>query len=276
MELLNPSPAPILPRTMWVLYRALMSTPGLTRRELTEAVCPSSMRDETPSNGAHVNRALDALIRYELVTIDENSDAETQTLTAAEDTSSQAFVRHVRWRMLTASEGVEPPPEDLRRGAAWLLTQPPQKRLDQRTADHEVPGLFINDTRWNTFTYWATFLGLGREWPLEPGGLTADPTHAVADVIRSSSGLPVGEDGMAIELESLVQRVETELPLIAGERFGAEHDVSHALAHALRSLGSQGLLFFERRSDARSVVRFPPLPGSTEEMYSHVLIRMDV
>jgi hypothetical protein len=81
---------------------------------------------------------------------------------------------------------------------------------------------------------------------------------------------------MAVEVESLVQHVETGLPTIKGELFGAEHDVSQALAHAFRALSSQGMLIFERRSDARSVVRFPPLPGATEEMYSHVLIRMDV
>lgn len=273
MELLNPSPAPILPRTMWVLYRALMSTPGLTRRELFEAVCPPAMRDETPGNGAHVNRALDALVRYGLVTIDGGPDPETQTLAAEANTSPAAFARLVRRRILIGSDGAEPLPDDLRRGAVWLLSQPPHKRLDQRAADHEVPGLFINDTRWNTFTYWATFLGLGREWPMEPGGLSADPTVAVADVIRFS--LAGFDLGLPIELQSLVQQVETELPVISNESYGAKHDVSHALAYAFRSLSSGGRLVFERRSDARAVVHFPPLPGGSEEIYSHVLIRMD-
>jgi hypothetical protein len=272
MELLNPSPSPILPRTMWVLYRALMSTPGLDRSELIEAVCPPTMIGETPGDGAHARRALDTLVRYSLISVEGQEGSET--LSVHDGTTAQAFVRNVRQAMLNASGGDEPPPDDLRRGAAWLLSQAPNKALDQRLADQEVPGLFTNDTRWNTFTYWATFLGLGREWPLEGGGLSADPTQAVADAIYFPSETPL-EVGTPMELQSLVQHVEAELPIISVDRDSSENELSHALAYAFRSLRSRGKLTFERRSDAPSVVRFPSISGAAEELYSHVTIGAD-
>lgn len=274
MELLNPSPVPILPRTMWVLYRALLSTPNLTRQELVEAVCPSTMVEETPGGGAHVKRGLDALVRYGLVLVENGSDSETQTLTAEGGANVHTFVRKVRRAMLDDSGGSEPPPDDLRRGAIWLLSQAPNKPLDQRLADHEVPGLFTNSTRWNTFTYWATFLGLGRDWPLDGGGLAVDPTNAVADAICFPLGKAL-DVGRPIELQRMVQHIEAELPILAAEPGTRDTGLSPALAYALRSLGSLGRLTFERRSDAPSVVRFPALAGASEELYSHVTLGAD-
>ncbi len=271
MEILNISPVPILPRTMLVVLRALEATPDLTRDELTEAVCPPTMIDETPQQGAHVLRALDALIRFGLVT--SSGDGEP-ILSAPKGEGKDAFVRKLRRVLLADPDPAvsEAQPDDLRRAIAWLLAQSPNKPLDQAGADHELPGLFTNNTRWNTFRYWAAFLGFGREWPLAGGGLSADPTAVVHDVLNrpSSSGI---EHGKALEVHRVLLHLHAELPILVPALTDESRNISLALAYALRSLNHAGKLKLEGRADSLNSVILPAGAGAPEEsLVSHVTI----
>lgn len=271
MEILNISPVPILPRTMWVVLRALMATPDLTRGELVEVVCPPTMLDETPQQGAHVLRAIDALIRFGLVM--SSGDGEP-TLSAPKGAGKDTFVRELRRVLLGDPDPdvSEPQPDDLRRGIGWLLTQSPNKPLDQAVADHEVPGLFTNNTRWNTFRYWAAFLGFGREWPLASGGLSADPTAVVHDVLKHPSKSEI-ECGTAMEVRRVLRHLHAELPILAPTLTAETRTISLALAYALRSLHNAGNLKLESRADSPDFVILPAGAGAPEDsLVSHVTI----
>lgn len=272
MELLNISPVPILPRTMWVAYRALQATPGLTRRELEDAVCPPAMREETPGRGAHTERAVDALIKFGLVGIESGTEADGRTLTASGDASLQSFTRKLRDCILGEPVTEEPMPQDLNRAVVWLLSQSPIDAYDRLRADKELGGFFVNDTRWNTFRYWATFLGFGREWPLEGGGLAVDPTPAVEDAIFNPKNSDV-VTGTSIEARQLVRHVQVEIPAFAQVSTNTVDSAPSSLAYAFQALQGSGKLKFENRSDSRSMVRFPAGAGAADDaVFTHVTI----
>ncbi|QCO97299.1 hypothetical protein FCN77_05675 [Arthrobacter sp. 24S4-2] len=274
MELLNISPVPILPRTMWVAYRALQATPGLTRRELEDAVCPPTMREETPGKGAHTERAVDALVKFGLVDIDEGTEGDGRTLSAPGHASLQSFTRNLRDCVLGAAVTEEPMPQDLNRAVVWLLSQSPLDAYDRLRADKELGGFFVNDTRWNTFRYWATFLGLGREWPLEGGGLAVDPTPAVEDAIVNPKGSEV-VTGTSIEARQLVRHVQAEIPAFVQVDTNQADSAPTSMAYAFRALQASGRLKFENRSDSRSLVRLPAGAGAADDaLFTHVTIEV--
>lgn len=272
MELLNISPVPVLPRTMWVVLRAIMATPGgLSRDEVINAVCPATMVAETPQQGAHVQRALDTLIRFGLVTSERESQ---QAVTAPKGEDRASFARRLRRTLLGDPDphASESQPEDLRRAVAWLLSQSPNKPLDQEVADQELPGLFTNDTRWNTFGYWATFLGFGREWPLTGGALSADPTAVVDDVLNHPGSSPI-ERGTAIEVQRVLLHLQAELSILAPTISDDRRAVAPSLAYALRSLEHAGKVKLEGRSDAPTSVTLPAgAGGPNDTVVSHITI----
>lgn len=272
MELLNISPVPVLPRTMWVVLRAIMATPGgLTRDEVIDAVCPATMVVETPQQGAHAQRALDTLIRFGLVTSERESE---QAVTAPKGEDRASFARRLRRTLLgdPDPDASEPQPEDLRRAVAWLLSQSPNKPLDQAVADQELPGLFTNDTRWNTFRYWATFLGFGREWPLAGGGLSADPTAVVDDVLNHPASSPI-ERGKAIEVQRVLLHLQAELSILAPTMSDDSRAIAPSLAYALRSLEHAGKVKLEGRADAPASVTLPAGAGAPNDtLVSHITI----
>ena len=66
LEILNPSPVAALPQTMWLIYRAVMENPGVTREEVLDRAVPTAMRAKTPGgDGSHAARAFEALIQLE-------------------------------------------------------------------------------------------------------------------------------------------------------------------------------------------------------------------
>lgn len=277
MELLNISPVAILPRTMWLVVRAIAATPGLTRSELRDAVCPPTLLPDTPvqneGGASHVKVALNAAIRFGLVEASEGADADSQMLSTKEDKDVEAFASRLRRAVLRGVDGMESPPEDLLKGIGWLLSQAPTAPVDQGRAETEAEPQFKNPVRWNTFTYWVTFLGLGRQWPLGDGGLSADPTVAVGDVLINPFG-PALEIDRQLELTQVLRHIQTELPVVAAGIPVDEGMLPSALAFALRSLNARGDILLERSADAPSVIGFPAGAGATDEAwYSHVTIR---
>lgn len=272
MELLNISPVAILPRTMWVAYRALHATPELSKQELEDAVCPLTMREETPGRGAHVQRAVDALLKFGLVDVAHQGESEGPMLSATVDGSLESFTRKLREGVLGSSVTDEPMPQDLTRAVVWLLSQSPLDAYDRTRADQELGGFFTNDTRWNTFRYWATFLGFGREWPLEGGGLSVDPTPAVKDALDSSERSHL-VTGTPVEAQDLVRHIRSELPVFTHVDTESVETIPASLAYAFRSLQQSGRLRFENRSDSRAFIRLPAGAGAPDEaLFSHVTI----
>lgn len=261
MELLNISPAPVLPSTMWLVYRALTDTGGLTRDELMDAACPPTMRSETPGNGAHVKRAVDALTSFGPV--EASDDA---VLHAVDRLDLDAFRRALRHNLLQPIPDSESPAEDLVRGLRWLVVQPPSETYEFPASD-----VFVNDTRYNTFNYWAPFLGFAREWPMSEGERSVDPTVAVEDAIFHPFGaeLPNG----TMEIGVLLRHIESEIPLLRTSEVDGVPTVLASTALALRSLIARGRLRLERAADAKSVVRLPAGAGAAEEdYYSHATV----
>lgn len=264
MELLNISPQPILPTTMWLVFRVLGATRELTRDELIDAVCPPAMIAGTPGDGAHVKRAIDALRTFGLV-----ENAEGDLLRAAERLDLAAFRRKLRGRLLSANDRSELLAEDLVRGLEWLVRQSPNVAYEYPSS-----GVFVNDTRFNTFNYWAPFLGFARDWPLAEGERSVDPTAAVEDAIFHPGG--AGPRDGSMEIAVLLQHIEAEIPILRSTNLDGVTTVLPSTAFALRSLVVQGKLRLERAADARNVVRLPAGAGAkNEDFFSHATVLRD-
>lgn len=261
MELLNISPAPILPGTMWLVFRALSETRELTRDELIDAACPPTMLAGTPGEGAHVKRAIDALRTFGMVEI-----TESDVLGAVDTLDLAAFTRKLRRRLLPASDGPELLAEDLVRGLEWLVRQSPNEAYQYPSS-----GVFVNDTRYNTFNYWAPFLGFARDWPLTEGERSVDTTAAVEDAIFHPGGTELRQGN--IEIGALLQHIESEIPMLRSADLDGVMTVLPSTAFALRSLAVRGRLRLERAADAKIVVRFPAGAGAkNEDFFSHATV----
>lgn len=261
MELLNISPVPVLPSTMWLVFRALTDTPELSREGLIDAVCPPTVLSETPAQGAHVKRAIDALRAFGMIEVSEG-----ETFRVTQNWDLAAFVRALRRHLLGTSGQSEPPAEDILRALEWLVTQSPSGAYERPSS-----GVFVNDTRWNTFNYWASFLGFARDWPLDEGERSVDPSAAVHDAIFHPFGgtLPGG----ALEVGFLLRHLESEIPLLRNVVDDGVTVVLPSTAMALRSLAARGELKLERAADAQAVVRFPAGAGARDQdLFSHVTV----
>lgn len=272
MELLNISPAPYLPRTMWLAFRAVQATPGLTRVELFDAICPEALLPTTPGLGSHAKRAIDALVKFGLLIEPAGGETQPLALGIPRDVELSEFIRRLRHAVLDGPPDPESSPDDFKRALVWLLKQSPNDSLTFTKAVQEQPGVFVNETRWNPFVFWASSLGFGRESVHEGGGLSSDPSAAVLDAIRNPIGASLAT-GASMELVSLVQHLGSELPVLAEASEGQGGSLLRSLAFALRSLDAQDKITLERHADAPSLVRFPAGAGATEEaMFSHVTI----
>ncbi|TFV95397.1 hypothetical protein [Orlajensenia leifsoniae] len=261
MELLNIAPAPILPTTMWLVFRVLNETNELTREELIDAACPPTMLEGTPGSGAHIKRAIDALKIFDMIEIGAGDVHRVRTAL-----DLQAFTRTLRQRVLIPSNESEQRADDLLRALDWLVDQTPGVPYEFPTS-----GVFVNDTRWNSFNYWASFLGFARDWPLSESERSVDPSAAVFDAIFHSAGVAFREG--TIEIALLLQHIESELPLLRSAEVDGVRTVLPSTAFALRSLVAQGRLRLERAADAKSVVRLPAGAGAKEENYiSHATV----
>ena len=270
MDVLNPSPALVLPQTMWVCYATIAKHPGATSDEALGLMLPDELRAFAPSDGAHAKRALAALREFGLVRTDSDG------LLSSEQTDAAGFLRHLRRQL------VSPPSEiaadfdgapDLRSGLVWLLRQSPFTALHWKSnVQVAMPaGLFANDTRWNGFRYWCTALGFARAALTglatgdAKGGsqLTVDPTDAVIDVVRNSSTTPLPR-GEQIPIDTFMAFLLKELPVLPGHPSanyeGLDIDAEVQLAAvglALNSAEARGILTMGYQSDPSGVLALP-------------------
>lgn len=278
MDVLNPSPSHALPQTMWLLHRTLMARPDLSSAELVDAVCPSSI--EAPMQGGHVRRSLTALREFGLVTSDEN-----QLLRAEAVPDVGSFIRLLRRRVVVSPVDVSQDfagAPDLRLGLIWLLRQSPLIPLSWEVNVESRAAPFVNDTRWTGFRPWATALGfsqtaLGELYPEKTGRargrIVPNPTAAVVDAIGQPYGEPL-PTGHPIPMTRLLTHIRSEIPVFPGHPSAVydglsvkEDDLGPALAYALVSAESRGLLKMEYQSDTAGAIALPDAAAPDKPRY---------
>lgn len=174
--------------------------------------------------------------------------------------------------------------EDFTRAAAWVLTQDTYTFESNWSAVQELlatqrvnPRPFANDTRWNGFVEWATFLGLG--WASSGSTLNLDPAASVGWALGAVFGKE-HELGQEVFLERLAK----DLPVVDGGRYQLTvedtvgrpwrtpkpHEISPSLSVALTHLEATGAIRLEHRSDA-SIAILIGHDASATRQFSHVL-----
>ena len=146
---------------------------------------------------------------------------------------------------------------DLVRALAWFLSLPvrsgPYKYagdVDTRQTRDLGAEVVATGERWLPFARWGAYLGLTR---FDPGGVSPDPSTALAEVLQEDASTAWGPD-------ELVALTRAELPVLDGGVYAAavvsrrqgtansideETDISSAVAYALLCLHAADLIELE-------------------------------
>lgn len=277
MELLNPSPTPVLPQAMWLLHSTASAHAGLTQESLFDLVLPQAYRHNAPSKGYHVKAAFTALQKLGLLTLDDGA------VTALKMDDHTEFIRHLRHRLVQPAEAFGPDNEaapSLVRGLRWFLKQSPARALNYSTdigeKTDETQDTLVNPTRWGPFRSWCAALGFGHPAlkSLEPDSsdskIMVDPTPAVIDVIQNPFGDALPRDTQ-ISVSHLLDFLRRELPVLPD---GTGEPVElHALGHALLTANTLDVLDLVYESDAPSSLSLPYAKAGETSLVSAVSIR---
>ena len=283
MALLNIQPVLRLPAAMWLVFRAVADLGPLAEDALFALVSPRAIRppgdrpgDPPPGNAPR--GALIELIRLGLLAADGDGPLSVPAGTSR-PMSYVAFCAVLRDALLSG-EVTEPPLDeaganDLLRGLAWLLTTDPLAApwSKDAAANQRVPAentlVFVNDTRWNGFRYWAHALGCAEPGSVagsDAAALAPNPTRALRDFVAAT--YPPGTDVAAARR---VDEFRAAVPVVPGgaisRALGYDRDpreVDRATTYALESGRAAGWLTLERRADAASTVQLAALdqPGA--------------
>jgi hypothetical protein len=179
---------------------------------------------------------------------------------------------------------------DFTRAASWMLAQnvhdfiPGNHRDVERRSKEQVDSteeiIFQNDTRWQGYVAWATFLGFGRKESKPTGGFISDPTRAVVDFFGSFTP---SKDAVAVN-EMLAGLAEA-IPVLDGGDYRkkveqklkpekwkkpAVNELSTTLSRAILRLESLGLIRLEARSDSDAQVQLVGRRGKPNRPVTHV------
>lgn len=277
MDLLNPSPTPVLPQAMWLLHSTASAHADLTQESLLDLVLPQTYRPTAPSNGHHVKAALTALQKLGLLTLRDGA------IIALEMKDHTDFIRHLRQRVIQPAEAFGPDHEEapsLVRGLRWLLKQSPAKALsygaDIEVKTDETRDTMVNEHRWGPFRYWCIALGFGHPAlkSLDPDSsdskIMVDPTPAVIDVIQNPFGEALPRDTQ-ISVSHLLDFLRSELPVLP-DGTGKPAEL-HALGHALLTANALDVLDLIYESDAPSNLTLPYAKAGETSLVSAVTIR---
>lgn len=174
---------------------------------------------------------------------------------------------------------------DLTRALAWYLAQNPL----QPPAPWNEPGgvhiaeerqfasgerIFANDTRWEAFERWATFLGFACRMPRGAKDvLVPDPTDVLRSIVPSVLTTERKEIGPLIEdlgsrlpvLDRGSYRRQVEARMKPQAVQGNADMLSPSLAHALLRLRDEQVIVLENLADAPLKVRLPDGFGRRQE-----------
>jgi hypothetical protein len=285
-------PPEILPNVARTLFRALQAADGfgLPQDELAKSVAPAALprRAGTPPGPGTrgFERTLTGCLALGL--FDRDGDIirlhpdlpDVTRDRRRRDENFRPLVRDLVLRdamnhgLWDSSEGAR----DLTRALAWYLAQNPLRppavwnepggiqvvEVEQFGADGER--VFSNDTRWNSFCRWATFLGFGRYLPRDGKDiLIPDPTdvirHTVPSLLtekRKEIGIVIEELGQRIPvLDGGSYRREVESRMKPEAVRGATNLLSPSLAYALLRLRDERVIVLEDLADAPLKIRLP-------------------
>lgn len=291
MALLNPSPVLTLPTAMWLTFQTVTGRGPLTQSDLFSLTSPPSIRRDAATGDreptAASREAFRALRDYGLITLDEQ-DRVTATPQDLKPDSYPAFCALLRATLL-APPTTQPPLDeaganDLLRALAWLLTTNPldkpwtEPRAAQQSVPHGPTLVFVNNTRWHGFRYWAEALGFAEPAAFgdETGAtLVANPTRALRDLVISTY-----QPGDDLPIARLMHDFRAAAPVLLGgtvsRALGYGFDpwqVDHATAYALASGQLRGWLSMDRRPDAADTMQFAALDRNDQpRVVSHVRI----
>lgn len=152
---------------------------------------------------------------------------------------------------------------DFSRAAAWTLAQDPyafgttHREIEALLKEQRpTTKLFSNDTRWQGFVEWATFLGVACD---VKGGLVPNPYFAIECVLDAVFG-----KSSELGQRELLVRLADALPIVDGGRYRRatdalitqpwrtyrDNEVSPCVSLGLRTLQEKKILRLESRSDA--------------------------
>jgi hypothetical protein len=273
MPLLN-DPASV-PTAMWIVTRHLAGCSGrrLNRQTLKTTISPASLLppdkyDSDTTFEFAVKTLIDLGVAVEdgeqLVLTDVARRLKPHDVAGFDDLLRRQAL-HTDFNENIADSGNQTGPKDLVRALSWFLTLDPYEPMShddvvqrQRGAIAERLGNpFVNDFRWNRFTYWAPALGLAAP-PLIPRPgmrsqtLVPDCTTAVRRTM-----LAKWPPGTRLPARDAVAAIIDELPVLPGGHYSIalglaaeDPDVSATLSFALLCGDEYGWLQLHRRSDS--------------------------
>lgn len=237
MALLNISPVPVLPRTLWLSFRASY------RREDPLAIAPSALG--SPQDRGHAKVAARAVDRLGLADMDpEDSRA-----------ANSAFSEFLWFLGMKVMDPTRDESRDLREALTWLMGIQPTITITSKNVErHDPEQRFTNDTRWNTFRYWATDLGFAESPALiaaEAEGIVANPSRAVLAALHHDM---LTESLKAAPVWTFLSRLHAALPILQSPDPQADVDpLGPAISWALTGLNYRGWLDLKGESDAARV-----------------------
>jgi hypothetical protein len=299
VALLNPSPALPLPLTMWTAARPFIGHKPLAEDEVLMRISPPALRkapdpgvlaDATAPATSPAIAAVKALKELNMLTAADGK----WSWAGAVPKDYTAFGQELRKAVLAddQQDGVEDLKDqrgsrDLLRGLAWFLTKDPVSEVwtlreayqDPTAGTDEATRIFVNDTRWNGFRYWAEALGLAAASVINRDngspGLVCNATVAVGETLMSAFS-----DGENVPARQVVNALRERIPVLPGGRISRAlgHVVSNTsldrtTSYALLACEDRGWIELLTRADARDIVQFADLDGHGHRNVTHVSIR---
>jgi len=299
MSFLNPPD--ILPQIAFSVYKYLLRNQGREPEEevILTMFSPSTLRTRTQQSDedgrkeirASLKHTIKACLDIELFQRQQGTLCLNPNLpeSALNPNKGETLFRRTL-RCLILSErlnenlfGSGEGPRDLVRALAWYLSQdlysvpsrwestssPHIAKSIQQLQTSQIGGkekwIISNDTRWQSFMRWATYLGFAWHHTIGSGeAVVPDPTIAVADVLAQLQQ----PKSVRWTLPDLMRRLSTELPVLDGGLFRREveghcksvvpHDetspiCSWTMSHTLYSLEESGAIKMESLHDAAKI-----------------------
>jgi hypothetical protein len=257
---------------------------------------PPSLRSEETSTKSPFDCAISSLQTLKLVHIDSDRQelslvGHTKSLTSSDEL--ETYIRILRHAVLEKDYNTAlgesndaTGPRDLTRALAWFLVHDPmgqpihwvtaQALLDEKDGKDRallktaIHPLFVNDTRWTRFGFWATALGLAAAPVLRTDGrtpLVADCTLAVKQTVAQ-----VWHAGQRVNAVEALQVLRENLPVLPGGAHSlavgipnpGDNVAGPALSFALLRGHDEKWVRLEHDDDARQILLLhdPERPAS--------------
>jgi hypothetical protein len=262
-----------------VLHKTLLYEGSMNRDKLLALVAPASVSEDRKMASNSLNRWTDLGLFEES---DGNVRISSVTPAPREKAKAEALLPSTMRRLVLAQENNAnfwdaegSASADFTRAVAWMLAQDVYRcafvanheaeAIENSQLGEESRSLFRNNTRWNGFKAWATFLGFGTlgRYP-RPDAFQVDPTGAVRDSLDAV--IAVGDRLAIADFMSLLAEA---LPVIDGGHYRREVESQlnprHWESVKEREISTSLSRALIRLREARNL-RFDNLPDSPMRM----------